>query len=62
MEFLVIFTCFFIRDVKVHSGDVYAGRVRRVREVLIDEVANLPEEGAVNHLIEYNLRKIIMTI
>ena len=35
----------------MRSSDVHAGRVGRVREVLVDKVANLPDEGVVRHLI-----------
>ena len=49
VEFLVIFACCIIRDVKVRGCDVHAGRVGRVRQVMIDEVANLPEAGVRCH-------------
>jgi hypothetical protein len=35
----------------VRGGDVHAGRISLVREVLVDEVADLPEEIFIHKVI-----------
>jgi len=48
VEFFVIFAGFFNADVEVMCGFVCAGRDGHVREVAVDEVADLPEEGVIH--------------
>ena len=47
-QFVVIFARFFGGDAKVRRGFVYTGRAGRVRQVVVDKMANLPEEGIVH--------------
>ena len=49
VEFFVVVGRFLGGDVEVTRGFVHGGRVSRVREVRINEVADLPEES-VGHL------------
>ena len=49
MKFFVTLTDFFGGNDEVRGGDIYSRRVGRVREVGVDEVADLPEEGVVSH-------------
>ena len=49
VEFFVIVTCFFDGDVKVRGGFVHSWREGCVRDVVVDEVSDLPEEGVVSH-------------
>ena len=49
IQLFVIFASFFGSDAKVRGGFIYTRRVGRVREVGVDEVSYLPEDGVVNH-------------
>jgi hypothetical protein len=55
MEFFVVYACFFGGDVKVLGGDVYTWREGRVREVVVDVVPDLPEEGVVHFSLTLTL-------
>ena len=59
VEFFVIFAGFCGGDVKVRGGDVYAGREGRVREVVVDEVADLPEDNIIHGFVGATSRRPI---
>ena len=51
IEFFVEFTCFCGEDIKARRGVVYTWWEGRVREVVIDEVPYLPEDGLVHGFV-----------